>query len=462
MSDAQETAAPVAELGVGPAEFAHRLLSRGELAVVRGPLRRAKTKGTPARIAAIRDMAVRATVGWLARQGGWQTRAVVAGGRRREGRLWASGIWDGLALSFSAASLELLVRTAAASAPPGAASAPPGADAASAPTDAPSLARLVRAFEGIPVAATTGDLVLYHLVLEPVLDAAAAGELADRTGETPSEGQPVSRPATPTPPPRPTPAPPARQARPTGRPAPTSGPSAAPPAPERPPEKAEKREPAAPDAASEAARARTLIALSPLTGLLRAEEVEFPVAAADDSAARAAFGRRFEPLVRGDRAVLMTYLDDAIAKRWLSREPQRRASFGAQGARRYAALAAALEGLAQAATAAGRPDALRPIARFFERYVLRFGQREAVSRDLRERVHASVPLASERAALLGRVARLFEASRVLEREAERVLDTPFVDRSEEDKVYVADYQDRVRDLRPELEAIRRELSGEVG
>ena len=442
---------PLQAPGVGPAEFTHRLLARREVAFVRGPLRRVKVRATPPRVKAMRDMAVRATIGWLARSGGWQTRAVVAGGRRREGRIWASGIWDSLALGFSPASIELLVRAAAASAQPGGA----------------TLGRLARAVEGIPAASTTGDLVLFHLVIGAYLDAGLGVELvtdatsADTTSAEATSPESASPPPTP-PPPR---TPPLRAARGSARAeverAKTEG--AAKPGDKTADKSPDKKEPARPDPATEAQRARALLALSPLTALCRADELDLPLAAKDDAAARAAHARRFEPLVRGDRAVLLTYLDDTIARGWIARESARRAGpLTAATARRYAAMGAALEGLGDAALAAGRPDALRPIARFFEQYALRFGQREAVSRDLRERVHASVPLASERASTLARVARLFEASRPLEATADRVLDTPFVDRTEEDKVYVADYQERLRDLRPELEAIRRELAGEVG
>ena len=416
--------------GVGPAEFARRLLSRGEVAAVRGPLKRVRTKGTPPRTLALKDMAIRATIGWIARSGGWQVRAVVSGGRRREGRIWASGIWEGIDLRFSAAALELLARSAAAAAQP----------------QGFTLRRLESALAGL-APATVGDAILFHVVLEPLLDAALAREPAPKPQKPAEEEAPAPEPA------------PFRgatriHARQLDR-----------PDDKKKDEKVEKKKPVAtpPVPAPEPPRARAIIELSPWTALVRADELEAPASCKEDVQSRALYGKRFAPLVQGDRAVLLTYLDDSIARRWIAREAQRRATpIGAAGAQRYAAFACALEGLGEAALAAGRPDALRPISRFFEQYVVKFGQREAVSRDLRERVHAAIPLASDRAAALARVARVFESSRLLEATAERILDTPFVDRTEPEKVFVAEFQDRMRPVRPELEAIRRELSGEVG
>src|SRR5581483_9077283 len=108
-----------------------------------------------------------------------------------------------------------------------------------------------------------------------------------------------------------------------------------------------------------------------------------------------------------------------------------------------------------------RPDALRPLLRFFERYLVMFGQREAVAESFRTHSQTLVR-ASERARFLAQVARLFAVSRLIAAEAERILATPFVDRTEEEKVFVADVSDFTRSVLPELEAIRRELAGEVG
>jgi hypothetical protein len=405
----------VPEDATGPAEFARRLLATGEIAPVRGPLRRAKTSGTPPRIAAIRDAIVRSTIGWLARSGGWQGRAVVAGGRRREGRVWASGIWESLQVSFSPASLELVLRSAVA------ASRPWGI----------TLDSLEQALAGL-APASTGDLLLFHVALEPLV-AGARGPGPPERAETPTEDER-----------------PARGAR-----------------LDRKAASAEKRPASAPGSSeTRARRVRALLARSPLTALFRADETEPPAGETerDDAAARAACAERFAPLVAGDRAVLLTYLDESLAKRWILRETARRAFAAgeiAEARRSYGALAAAFEGLVDAALAAGRPDALRPLARFYERYVVAFGQREAVASYFRQGVQ-SLTLASERAAALARVARIFSASRLLESAADRILDIPFVDRTEPEKVFVADYQERVRGIRPELEAMRRELAGEVG
>jgi hypothetical protein len=60
------------------------------------------------------------------------------------------------------------------------------------------------------------------------------------------------------------------------------------------------------------------------------------------------------------------------------------------------------------------------------------------------------------------VARLFAVSRGIASEAERILALPFVDRTEEEKVFIADVSEFTRSIHPELEAIRRELAGEIG
>jgi hypothetical protein len=391
---------------VGPAEFARRLLDRGEVARVRSPLRRVKVKDAP-RMRFLRETGIKACLRWLVRSGGWRTRHVVAGKRRREGRVWGQGIYEALDVRYSAACLELLahVTTNAQTARP--TFPPPSALGGVAPT-------------------TTGDLVFFHLVLDALVDSVPVPV---------PEAPPPAPPEPPTPP------------QPGGRAKKKASDKTDKPTPQAPPDPAPMR-------AAFFARQREVIGLSPLTALFRAEE-----AFGEDSLEAAR--RTFAPLVAGDRALLLSYLDDALAARWLARETVRRSLPAHEAGPRYVAFAAALEGLARAAREAARPDALRPLLRFFERYLVRFGQREAVCQAFKAQ-SLTLVRASDRARFLAQVARLFAVGRGLTTENERVLGLPFVERTEEEKVFVADVSELARTVLPELEAIRRELSAEVG
>ncbi|MEZ0228552.1 MAG: hypothetical protein ACAI25_07985, partial [Planctomycetota bacterium] len=209
---------------------------------------------------------------------------------------------------------------------------------------------------------------------------------------------------------------------------------------------------------------RALLALSPLTSLYRADELLLGEKTSTHEGWTACHARAqkvYAPLVAGDRAALLTYLDDALAVRWIEREVARRLTHATEAGERYVDLACALEAFIVAALAAERPDALRPVLRFFERYLVKFGQREAVV--LAFKNHAqSLVRASERSRFLGQVARMFAVTRLVAAESERILATNFVDRTEAEKVFVADVSDFTRNVQPELEAIRRELAGEVG
>jgi hypothetical protein len=405
--------APVPE-AFGPADFVRRILERGDVVRVRGPLRRVKKASLPPRIAFLRDATIKGVLQWLVRQGGWRSRTVVAGKRRREGRLWATGIFEALQLRYTPASMELLARAATWASQGGALTLPP-------PAETRGLAP-----------ETTGDLVLFHLVIDALLDLPAPMERYSPidVAEVPSVAEKAR----------------ARPKKAAKEPA------------------VEPKPPQVPAGfTAEIERRRALLAISPLTALARADD---PWAEAIGTDAAFASGvlaakKRLAPLVAGDRAVLLTYLDDALAIRWIEDEKRRRAVSLVEASRRYLALAATLEGLGRAAIEAGRPDALRPVARFFERWVLSYGQREAVLQDFRDRSMGLVK-ASDRAGFLAEVARLFGAVRPIAGEAERVLATPFVDRTEEDKVFIADIQELMRQVEPELEAIRRELAGVVG
>jgi hypothetical protein len=408
---------------VGPAEFVRVLMERGELARVRSPLKRVRTKGvTPPRISFMAESTKKGTLRWLVRSGGWRVRQVVTAKRRREGRIWATGIWEALDLRFSAATLELLAAAAAASQGP-----------------APFLPKTD--WLGALVPATLGDLIVFHIVLDALLEATP----------TPPEAKP------PAPEPKAaTPVPPGTRTRPaSGGVRREASPPATPPPPAPAPD---------PTRAVHMERRRALLAISPLTALFRADEI-FPVEKLGTqegwTLAVAQATKLFTPLLAGDRALLLTYLDDALAIRWVEHDAQRRALPPGEAASRYLAFAAALEGFAAAARTAQRPDALRPLLRFFERYLVRFGQRESVARSFQQHSLA-IPRVSDRARFLATVARVFAVSQVVASESERALSLPFVDRTEEEKVFVADVSEFTRSVLPELEAIRRELAGEVG
>jgi hypothetical protein len=390
---------------VGPAEFVKRLLERGELAPVRGPLKRVKAKNA-ARIAFMKDAIVRGALHWLVRSGGWRMRHVVAGKRRREARLWGQGVYENLDLRYSAATLELVAAVAKCC------QKPPSREL---PGQGPVM---------------LGDVVIFHLTLDPFIDSMRLPvEEAPKPPEPPKPASGVTR------------KPQAAAATPAPAPRPASN-----------------------DRAKLLEGRRAVLALSPLTALFRADEVlpEDKLATNEQTIlAIAQAAKLYTPLVQGDRAVLLTYLDDALAHRWIERESLRRSLSASSAAPGYLAFALALEGFASAARTAARPDALRPLLRFFERYLVRFGQREVELETFKKHSQMLVR-ASDRARFLATVARLFAVARVIATEAERVLATPFVDRTEEEKVFIADASEFTRSILPELEAIRRELAGEVG
>lgn len=407
---------------VGPAEFTRRLVERGELARVRGPLRRVKLQNAP-RIAFMKDAAIRGALRWLIRAGGWRVRQVVAGDRRREGRVWSTGIWEALAVSYSPATLELIAAAARWCQP------------------AQTLLPLPPELTGL-APTTTGDLLVFHMTVDALLEATPVPH--DERPAPPVEPKPV------TPPP-----PGTRTARPTAKK------EAAPPPPPAP---APSPAPGASARNAHLERRRNLLAISPLTSLFRPDELlQGGKTSSNDGwcvgVARAE--KAFAPLLQGDRASLLTYLDDTLAIRWIERETGRRALHAVEAGDAYVDLAAALEGFIGAARTAQRPDALRPLLRFYERYLIKFGQREAVALSFKNHSQSLVR-ASERARFLGQVARLFAVTRHVAAESERILATPFVDRTEAEKVFVADVSDFTRNVQPELEAIRRELAGEVG
>jgi hypothetical protein len=211
-------------------------------------------------------------------------------------------------------------------------------------------------------------------------------------------------------------------------------------------------------------RRQELLRASPLTRAFSLEELGSPPSrerTGTDEALVAAAAAPLAPLVAGDRALLWTYLDRAVARAWLEEEADRRRAAAPEAMPRYAAAARGAAAFARAAIAAGRPDALRPLVRFFHGHVLRFGNRAPVIEALRERARA-FDRASEREAFLGTTSRLFGACRLVTATIEQTLNTPVIDRTEEEKVLLGDYHDGFKQVAEEMEAIRRELAGEIG
>lgn len=470
---------------VGPAGFTRLLLTRGERAQVPLPLTRRRVPGGSARVRWMAEAVKRDAIGWLFRQGGWERRQVVVGGRRREGRLTDPGIFERLGVAFTAAPLRLVIA------------------AMEDPLPLPALdASLAGALAGpLP----TGDLVAVHRLVSALVRDGATGGAQEVASE--AVGGPLRQ---------------LRQALPGCRRAWIVGPGGTPlatdeDAPEDPAWAQAVQQVVRARAPDEAmgwtrfasgvllravegptrawvacaiegrpsglraalagatvgaalgqlsralargtqptvveARRRELVRLSPLTMAMSLEEL----GRGDAEAAVAAVG----PLVSGDRAALWTYLDRATARAWLDEETDRRRTPATESQARYAAAAAGAEAFARAAVAAGRPDALRPLVRFYQGYALRFGNRAPVVEALRERARV-FDRASERDAFLATVARLFAAARHVSVAVERALATPVVDRTEEEKVLLADWHDGFKDVADEMEAIRRELAGEIG
>lgn len=473
---------------VGPAGFTRLLLARGERGQVPLPLtrRRAPAGGPAPRVRWMAEAVKKDAIGWLFRQGGWQRRQVVAGGRRREGRLTDAGVFERLDVRFTQAPLRLLIA------------------AMEDPAPLPALDRGLSSLLSGPLA--TGDLVAVHRVVTALVREATASAAREVPAEVMSA--------------------PLRQLRlalPGCRRAWVVGPGGVAlatdeDAPEDPawaqavqqavtaraPDDAAgwarfasgvllraiegagrawvacsvEGRPAGLRAALEGpavtgalgqlgralgrgtpravveARRRELVRVSPLTCALSLEELG---RGGDLDGATAVIA----PLLAGDRAILWTYLDRAVARAWLDEETDRRRAPAAESQGRYAAAAVGASAFARAALAADRPDALRPLVRFFQGYVLRFGNRAPVVEALRERARA-FDRASERDAFLATIAGLFAASRQVTAAIERTLGTPVVDRTEEEKVLLADWHEGFKSVADEMEAIRRELAGEIG
>lgn len=355
----------------------------------------------------------RRALGWLLRSGGWRRRRVVVGGRRREARLWDPKVSERLDLRFTAGPLRLLV--AAMEASPGLPSVPP------------SLRAEVCAGATGPEPAT-GDLLALHLLGEALLAGGVGRFGADGEGPARSEAGGGAL----------------RERRPE--------------AAGREDAQGEERAGAGASAEGEEDLVLSLRSLSPL-GLAFDPEALGGLASPGE-ASEEALAACLAPLFRGDRPVLLSYLDDALARAWLAAEERRRRLAPEAAAASYRAFARGLRAYARAADA--RPDALRPLLAFFERYLVwSYGGRAEVVRSLREQARG-LGSASARDAFLLAASELFALGSLLEERASSALAAPYVDRSEAEKVFLADYQERYRDLAPDVEALRRELAGVLG
>jgi len=500
----------VQETRVGPTEFTRRLLQEGRRARVALPLER-RPAAPPPRTTWLAEALVKDALGWLCRRGGWRRRLVVVGGRRREGRFWAEGVAERLDLRFTALTLRLLV--AAMEAPAG--GLPP------VPAELLEAARAAFSGDDPP----TGDLLAVHRLVDRLLAAtpAASGvpagggdedgeeaggverlaEALGRLGETIKnhraltlvtrdghvlasthsergqdgfrervlgwlgaaagareleasgwrdlgkqrggrvlalllEGLPFWL---------------LLQLQPRARSVNVNQ--------ERVARAVERlREGALSQGSTRALvaerRRRELLRLSPLSLAFRPEE--HGALDGEDTPADAC-QERLAALFRGDRAVLLSYLDDALARSWLAEEEARRRLPAREAQAAYAAAARGLHAFCAAGRA--RPDALRPVIRLLDLYLIRFGTRVPVVAAFREQARG-FDRASEREAFLATVARLFALGRDVTRAAEDALATAFVDRTEEQKVLLTAYHELFKEVGPEIEAIRRELAGEIG
>ena len=366
------------------------------------PLTRTPAPGGAPRMRWIADALRKDALGWLVRAGGWRRRAVVVGGRRREGRVWDPRIFPGLDVRFTAGPLHLLVALMEAS----------GEREAT----LPRLSSVQRARVTAGVAddsPATGDLLALHRLVAPLAPSTAPAPLqCPRCGASPPGSDEAAE-----------------------EPCPLCANLAA--------------------VHADSERWAPLLALSPLTLLFRPAEAGRLDAFADPTQGAQALS----PLFRGDRPLLCSYLDATLARAWLREERARRRLGARRALSSYAATVRTLGAFVRAAE--GRPDALRPLLAFFGGYLREFGRRAPVVDALREQARG-FDRASERQAFLRQAGELFGLARAVTRAVEATLAETYVDRTEEQKVLLADHHERFSELAPEVEAIRRELTGEIG
>lgn len=425
---------------VGPAEFVRRLVTGGAIEGVRGPVSRKAGSSAP-RVAYLRDLAPRLVSEFLAKSGGWRKRDVVVGGKEfvhpNAQRIWSKDVWDRGDFKLSQPSWELMARVVEWRAGAGAGGALDG-----------GIAR------GL-VPSTMGDIVWFHLVIDPLVSVVARptsggleGDGEDESSDDEDEDEEEERPS---------------RRKPKARP-PRRGRGAAAPDADADAEATGDRE-AAVDA---------LLAASPLTALYRGDAFRADYGDGHDDSeawesAVVAARRRLAPLVAKERALVLTYLDDAVARAWLEAEPARRSAGLDEARMRYASLAATIWGLLAACVDAKRLDAMRPAMRFFERYAVRFGRQQEI-----------VPFFQTRAAELSQshmgrqsytrcVSLLFGAVGEINEEAEDVKGEPASLRTASQKAFIkafggdGDIDARgLDDLATDYEDVRAALADEIG
>lgn len=516
--EARELDAREPRAAVGPATFVRALLERGDRPRVALPLVRRPAPGGSPRVRWIADAVKKDAIEWLFRRGGWQRRLVAAGGRRRDGRVTDPGVWERLDVRFTALPLRLLV-AAMESAQPGPPEVPPEVEAAAAAGTLATgdLLALHRAASALladdrPAAAEAAEADARRLVAEAQKAARATHAWALRHDGT------LALPGTPPPPEL---ADRVRKNRPKGgrkfvqhgddgllivdlpaadavlallgprdrfaapeepRPATSTRGRRTPPAADRGTaslpvqglgidplvERLERAVAALPrggvPARDAGARRAALLRASPLTLAHRLEALG-ALTTGDDAAGLAPAVQRLAPLLRGDRALLATYLDRTLAKAWLEELDVRRRLPAPDARPRDQAAARGLLAWCHACVQqqqGARPDALRPVVRFFQAFLRRQGTRAPFVAGLRAQAQAW-DRTSDRDAFLADAGRLFLGARRVIAAADQALSTPVVDRTEEEKLLLAEVQDGFRGpVADELEAIRRELVGELG
>jgi hypothetical protein len=498
---------------VGPAGFTRSFLRQGgaRREPVSLPLTRRAAPGGAPRVQWLADAVRKSALEWLCREDGWRRRQVVAGGQRRQGRVWAEGIFEHLDLRFTPASLHLL--TACMEAPTGLPevsqalaeavreelarpdpatgdllalhvlvsralpwSGPPNPDrplARVAPPVNPGLSSELENLRGAVrscislsvlhadgyVPATTDPSPRLQAVLQPAIAWLTAGDpglgagawqrlggdhplLVTRLDEVPAYLACELKPRT----------------RSTNLGAATikAGLARLPHTLLHPDVAANTEEVSA--RLTEGVRHRALLRLSPLTQLFRPQEAGLLGGVLTSPEGVAA---RLAPLFRGDRSLIMAYKDHRLAEAWIHEERRRQRAPAAAAWPAYDSAARALAGYLLAAREAKRQDALRPLVRFYARFLVRFGTRVPVLTAYREQAR-SFDRASEREGFLAAVAGIFEPARSLQRAVDQAMSEAFMDRSEEEKVLLADHHEVFREVAPEVEAIRRDLAGEIG
>lgn len=367
------------------------------------PLERRAAPGGSPRLRFMADAIRKDALAWLfgAEGGGWRQLHVVVAGRRRELCLWDQRLFPLLEVRFTSGPLRLLVAAMESRLGP-----PP------LPAELLATARASFAAASPP----TGDLLAYHRICSRLSDAARGPEEERCPSCAASLGVPLG--ATP------------KHCRGCGLRLQPSAPA---------PTRRERRE--------------ALFELSPLTLLFR------PAQAGERDPA--ALRQALAPIFRGERPTLLSYLAPALASSWLKEERGRRSQSVAEAEASYARAGALFAAYVEFARL--RPDAFRPLIAFYRRYVAQaFGGRAPVVEALRIQAREYDRI-SEGDEFLRTASRLFLPACAIQSAVDDALGTPFVDRSEAQKVLLSDYHEHFRgEVASEVEAIRRELAGELG